>query len=844
MMRTRFLPALALLLIALPALAQRAPQFKSEVQPVLEKNCVPCHNEKQKMAKLDLSSFSGMMAGGASGPVIAPNKPERSLLWRMIENNQMPLDKKMTPAEKQLIRAYIEQGRFPAAADEAELEAKDAAKITAEHRKWWSFRAPVKPAVPAVKNRGQVKTPIDAFVLARLEQKGWALQPEADRTNLIRRAYLDLTGLLPSPADVRAFVEDKSPNAYEKLLDRLLASPRYGEEWGRHWLDIAGYSDSVGDAEDRPRDVAWKYRDYVINAFNKNKPFDRFLLEQLAGDQLVNYEPLTKPKLDQLEAVTATGFLRMTADITDNQTIYEVDKYFDAQQKVMETSLKAVMGLTVNCARCHDHKFDPLLQRDYYKLMAAFQATWDPENWLAGSVGFGPWPSRMVLDIEPAQRDVWIKDVTSGGAKALRREQLVLAAVYQRYRAELKAGKDLNAKVREQIRQEIASDPDLDVDTTLPKDFVSDEELEKRFPELGVQKAELAAKRKQTESKINPNYVMAAWDVSRAPSPTYILQRGNYLAPGVKVEPGLPYVLDDPAHPLRFADPKDHPEWFHTGRRLALAQWFVRPDHPLTARVFANRVWQFHFGEGIVSSVDDFGTQGSPPTHPELLDWLAVSFIEHGWDIKWLTKEIMMSSAYRQASTEQPAQMAADPTNKLLWRKAPLRLEAENIRDAMLQVSGLLSGEMFGRQVPLIRAADGQWLEDSSKPGANRRTLYLSYNRTRPQSFLRSFDCPDMTSDHQTERFRSALPSQSLAMLNNAIVARAATALAAQALEICKDDLDQAVTSVYETVYLRRPDAADLELARKTIGAASDRKTGLRFFVQAMMAANEFLYSF
>jgi hypothetical protein len=312
----------------------------------------------------------------------------------------------------------------------------------------------------------------------------------------------------------------------------------------------------------------------------------------------------------------------------------------------------------------------------------------------------------------------------------------------------------------------------------------------------------------------------------------------------VKVEPGLPYVLDDPAHPLRFADAKDHPEWFHTGRRLALAQWLVRTDNPLTARVFANRVWQFHFGEGIVSSVDDFGTQGARPTHPELLDWLAVSFVEHGWDIKWLTKEIMMSSAYRQASTEQPAQMAADPTDKLLWRKAPLRLEAENIRDAMLQVSGLLSDEMFGRQIPLIRAADGQWLEDGTKPGANRRTIYLSYNRTRPQSFLRSFDCPDMTSDHQTERFHSALPSQSLAMLNNAIVARAATALAAQAIEACKDDLDQAVTSVYEKVYLRKPDGADLELARKTISAAPDRKTGLRFFVQAMMAANEFLYSF
>jgi hypothetical protein len=834
----------AILLVCLPGAAQRAPQFKSEVQPVLEKNCVPCHNETKKMAGLDLSSFSGMMAGGASGPAIAPNKPERSLLWKLIESGQMPLDKKMGAAEKQLIRAYIEQGRFPAAADDAELEARDAAKITAENRAWWSFRPPVKPAVPAIENSAQVKTPIDAFVLARLEPKGWSLQPEADRATLIRRAYLDLTGLLPTPAAVRAFAADRSPDAWERLVDELLASPRYGEEWGRHWLDIAGYSDSVGDAEDRARDAAWKYRDYVIRAFNTNKTFDRFLVEQLAGDQLVNFEPITRPKPDQLDAVTATGFLRMTADITDNQTIYEVDKYFDAQQKVMETSLKAFMGLTINCARCHDHKFDPILQRDYYKLMAVFQATWDPENWLAGSVGFGPWPSRMVLDIDALQRDRWIQEVTSGGAKALRREQLILAATYQRYRAELKAGKQLASEAREQIRKEIASDPDLDVDTTLPKDFVSDEELEKRFPELAEQKAALAAKRRQSDTKIDPRYVMAAWDVSKAPSPTYILQRGNYLAPGPKVEPGLPFVLDDPAHPLRFPDPKQHAEWFHTGRRLTLARWLTRPDNPLTSRVFANRVWQFHFGEGIVPTVDDFGTQGTAPSHPELLDWLAVSFVEHGWDVKWLTKQIMMSSVYRQASTEQPGKMAADPSNRLLWRKAPLRLEAETVRDTMLQVGGLLSDEMFGRQIALVRGPDGQWLEDAAKPGANRRSLYLSYNRTRPQSFLRAFDCPDMTSDHQTERFRSALPAQSLAMLNNSIVARAATAFAARLLEQCNGDVRAAVTRAYEAAYLRQPDRDDLELARRTIEAASDAGTGLRLFVQAMMAANEFLYSF
>jgi hypothetical protein len=534
----------------------------------------------------------------------------------------------------------------------------------------------------------------------------------------------------------------------------------------------------------------------------------------------------------------------MTADITDNQTIYEVDKYFDAQQKTMETSLKAVMGVSIQCARCHDHKFDPILQRDYYKLMAAYQATWDPENWLAGSVGFGPWPSRMVLDIPRAERDTWIKEVTSGGAKALRRDQLVLAAVYQRYRAELKAGKNLTDEVRAEIRKEIASDPDLDVDTTLAKDFVSDEDLEKRFPELAEQKSAIAEKRKKSETKINPNYIMAVWDVSKTPSPTYVLQRGNYLAPGAKVEPGLPFVLDDPQKPFRFPDAKEHPEWHHTGRRLTLAKWLTSSDNPLTARVWVNRMWQFHFGQGIVPSVDDFGRQGSKPTHPELLDWLAVSFVEHGWDVKWLTKQIMMSQVYRQGSDEQAEAMSADPANRLMWRKSPMRLEAESIRDTMLQVSGLLNREMFGKQVPLTRGADGQWIEDLKKASSNRRSVYLSYNRTRPQSFLRAFDCPDMTSDHQTERFRSSLPSQSLAMLNNAIVARAASAFASQLLEESRGDIDLAVARAYEVAYFRRPDADDLALAKKTIASATDVKTGLRLFVQAMLGANEFLYSF
>ena len=822
--------------------AQRAPLFKDEVLPVLEKSCTKCHGAEQKMGGLDLSTFAGVMKGGASGPAIAPGKSARSLLWVMVESNKMPMGGALSAAQKQLLKTYIEQGRFPAAESDSERAAKESAKITPEARQWWSFVKPVKPAVPSVK--GITRTPIDAFVLAKLEEKGWKMQPEADRVTLARRAYLGLTGLPPTPAEANGFLDDKSPDAYEKLIGRLLSSERYGEHWGRHWLDVAGYSDTRGDAGDSEREVSWKYRDYVIQAFNKNKPINRFLLEQIAGDQLVNYKHNAVPAPDQIEPLTATGFLRTTADITDNQTIYEVDKYFDALQKAMETSLSSVLGLSIGCARCHDHKFDPILQRDYFKLTASYQAVWDPENWLAGSLNFGPWPSRMVLHVDAANREAWITDVTSSGAKQLRRRDDLLEATYQRFRSELRAGRELQPGRRVQIRQAIEDDPDLEVDRNAPRDFIADEELEKRFPEFAAWKAEIAtlrANRRKKQSAIDPNYIEAAWDVSKTPSPTYILQRGNYLAPGAEVQPGLPAVLDDPKHPMVFPDPEKHPEWNHTGRRLTLANWLVSPENPLVARVFVNRVWQFHFGEGLVRSVDDFGRQGDKPTHPELLDYLAVTFQEKGWDLNWLTTQIMLSQVYRQSSSEVPEYLTADPSAKLLWRKPPIRLEAETIRDSMLQVSGLLQSKMYGRHEPIKRGPDGQWLEDETKGSANRRSLYLQQSRTRPVAFLHAFDAPTMTADNQTQRFRSALPSQSLALLNSPLLLRTSKAFAGQVLEQSRGDIDQALKMAVTAAYNRPATARELAIGKQAVASGPD---GLRLFLQALFGANDFLYSY
>ena len=829
------------------AYGQRAPLFKDEILPILEKSCNGCHNPKQKMGGLDLTTFAGVMSGGASGPVIAPGKPNHSLMWIMIESGKMPMGGALNKAQKQAIKAYIEQGRFPKNELDAAAEAREAKLITPEARKWWSFQRPVNPPLPAVKNSAQVRTPIDRFILAKLEERGWKMQPEAKRIHLMRRAYLGLTGLPPSPAEAQEFLADQSPDAYEKLVDRLLASPHYGEHWGRHWLDVAGYSDSRGDAGDVDREVSYKYRDYVIRALNNNKPIDRFILEQMAGDQIVNYDAKLPPTDEQREALIATGFLRTTADITDNQTIYEVDKYFDALQKSMETSLNALTGLTVGCAKCHDHKFDPILQKDYYKLTASYQAVFDPENWLAANLSYGPWPGRIIPDIPMDRRQAWIKDVTSNDAKTIRRLDDLLEATYQRFRTAMKAGGDMSPEARAQIRLVIENDPDLEVDRSADKGSISDKDLEENFPELLKWKQELIAKRAARRKKntaIDPNYIEAAWDVSKTPSPTYLLQRGNYLAPGAEVKPGIPAVLDNPEKPFQFPDPAAHPDWNHTGRRLTLAKWMVAPENPLTARVFVNRVWQFHFGEGIVRSVDDFGKQGDKPTHPELLDYLAVQFQERGWDLKWLTKQIMISQVYRQDSAEQREPLAADPSARLLWRKPPLRIEAEAVRDSMLKVSGLLSPKMGGRQEPIKRGPDGQWLEDESKGDANRRSIYISQHRTRPVAFLHAFDQPNMTADNQAQRFRSALPIQSLALLNSPLIMRTTKAFASQLLEQAKGDGEDALNRAFVAAYSRPATPRELALGKEALAVSKDPAEGLRLFVQAMFGANDFLYMY
>lgn len=810
------------LLVCVPlltaALCQAAvPTFQHDVLPLVQKRCIACHGAGLPvMAGLDLRTLAGVMAGSANGAVVLPGNPEASKLLTMVREGKMPMGGSPLPDEEiALLREWIAKGQFPSV--QQALTEKRSERINDKARQWWSFRKPVKPPVPSVRHASKIRTAIDAFIEQKLAEKKWTLGPAANARTLVRRAYFDLLGLPPTPQQVSEFLADSRPDAYARLIDGLLASPHYGERWARHWLDVAGYSDSIGNSTDEVRTLAWRYRDWVIRALNEDKPYNEFLLEQFAGDQLVNYDPEAKPKPADIEKLTATGFLRVEPDYGDQQGIYQVDKYYDALQATTETSLKAVIGLQLACARCHDHKFDPILQEDYFKLTAAFQPSLDPEKWIpATSFSYGTWPARHMLNVEPEQREAWIAAIKNE-YQQVRRMRGSVNAAYARYR---KQGSG-------------AGNPDD------AADGANDTELERFHPELAKQAAALR-EHEDAYEKLDAQRIWGLWDVSKNPSPTRILIRGNYLAPGDPVEPGIPAVLDNPQKPLRFPEPQ--PEWRHTGRRLALAQWLTAPDHPLTARVIVNRVWQYHFGEGIVRTPDDFGSQGVPPTHPELLDWLAVSFVEHGWSLKWLHKEIMQTAAYRQSSAEDAAKLAVDPANTLLWRKSPMRLEAEEIRDAILAVSGQLDPAMYGPPTQVKKGPDGQFLVDEK--GAYRRSVYVLTRKSTPQSFLLAFDQPTMDAGNMPVRFRSALPVQALAMMNNSLVIQSSKVFAERLEKETGAGFDERVRRAYELAYSRAPRPEELRVIHAALEGKDKEPSRWRVFCQALFGASEFLYSY
>jgi hypothetical protein len=731
---------------------------------------------------------------------------------------------------------------------------------------FWSLRPPVRPDVPRVRSAERVRNPIDAFIVAALEKNALSLSPEAERLTLIRRATFDLTGLPPAPQDITAFMADPAPDAYERLVDRLLASPHYGERWGRHWLDLAGYADSEGILDaDAVRTSAWRYRDYVIDAINKDKPYDRFLKEQLAGDELVDYwkayENSQELSPEVLEAVIATGYLRCASDASQpgfaklkNAPGY----YYQTLDDTVKIVASSIMALTMECARCHAHKYDPIPQADYYRLQAIFMSTYRPDQWVPQAERRLFEVTKHGLRLAAAQSDARI-DEWRKKADALQEE-------FAGYLYTGRLGK-LPQTIRDDVRRALATDPAKrnEIQKYLADKFEKElrpdrQTLDRLLPEQfltyksRLKEIEDAVKAEKAKRGIGAE-IRAAYDVP-GEAKTYVLHRGEYGEPGPEVQPGVPAAIAT-AKPFQWTRPVKGAH--SSGRRLALAEWLTRPDHPLTARVLVNRLWLQHFGEGIVATVDNFGQKGARPTQPELLDWLATEFVRRGWSFKAMHRLIMTSSTYRQTSQFDPtlhgSARQVDPDNRLLWRQRLHRLEAEALRDTILTAAGKLNRRMFGPPVSVQRQPEGEVTEAVDRTG-QRRSVYLQVRRSQPLTLLQAFDQPVMETNC-TRRASSTVPSQALTLSNGDFVIQQAQAMATRVLEEAPDD---PCGYAFQVALGRSPTAKERDAASVFLQSQSSRQANtagqgardtqraeasrraMADLCQMLMSCNEFIF--
>ncbi|MGE5192620.1 MAG: DUF1553 domain-containing protein, partial [Deltaproteobacteria bacterium] len=769
-----------------------APQFERDIHPLVKTYCWKCHGGEGLAGGLDFRSLPLILKGGKNGKVLEPGSAEKSRLYQKLAAKEMPPGNALKPTEAHLatIKAWIDAGA-PARYTGGPLSEDEAPQPSDEDRQWRAFRKPLRPPVPAVSHTDRVRSPIDAFLLARLEARGLTFAPEADRPALVRRAYLDVVGLPPTPAEVDAFLTDTAGDAWERLIDRLLDSPHYGERWGRHWLDAAGYVDTNGADNDATiinlREGAWKYRDYVVRAFNSDKPYDRFLLEQIAGDELVDWRTAAAFTPEIQDLLTATGFLRPAADDTSAPELNTADIRHRVLYDTLQTFSTNVLGLTMHCAQCHSHKFDPIAQADYYRLLAIFAPAYNVQNWKHTT-------ERVLPDVSSAEKE-HIDRKNAEVDKQIAELNRQLGEIREPVRRKLFEAKlaTLPEPIRHDTRTavETPADKRTEVHKYLAEKLggmltVKPEEI---TAALDVAAKGAVAQREQQIGELNGTRrsygkIQALWDVGPPPE-TYLYRRGGYETPGARVAPGFPAIL---TAALPGAPSPAEPGAATSGYRSALARWLTQPDHPLTARVIVNRVWQQYFGRGIVGTPDNFGRSGAAPTHPELLDWLAIEFVRGGWKFKAFHRLILTSSAYRQSSRiadrrpasasspENPAERdptRIDPENLLLWRMPLRRLESEIIRDSVLAVSGTLDQTMGGPPIPIKPRPDGMVVVETQNPSPGtspfRRSLYLVSRRNYQPTELSVFDQP-LVATNCTRRTSTAVALQSLTMLNGEFV--------------------------------------------------------------------------
>ena len=711
--------------------------FESAIRPLLIAHCIECHGPDRQESGLRLDSRPGWIKGGDRGPAIVPGDPENSILLLAVKhadpNLQMP-EEKLSDADIAAIEKWIREG----AVDPRETAEASSKHVVSDPRTFWSFQPVRDLDPPAVSQPDWVRTPVDAFILAQLDTNGLKPSPRADARTLVRRAYFDLIGLPPTPEQVAAFEREPTQDAWARLIDQLLASPQYGERWGRHWLDVARYADSGGFETDVYYRNAWRYRDYVVKSFNDDKPYDVFVQEQIAGDELWpdditlngNYT-IAPEKVRHLEAWTGTGLYTLGPQVHESNMDGKKIRY-ETYSDWVDTTGAAFMGLTFSCARCHDHKFDPITQQDYYALQAIFSASREIEYPIIDAMGITDFKQHYprILAVEESRRALQMFDARMAG-KALSAEE-------QTERQNL-----LNA-----IANNVLALPE---NTALGVPLVGLMETP-TVSVLGHERPELIA-------------------------PVYLLNRGELSRPRDAVAPGLPEAL-------KRASGWQESMPGHLKNRAALAQWLTSPKHPLTARVMVNRIWHGHFGRGLVGSLNDFGQMGERPTHPELLDWLAGQFMKSGWSIKQMHRTMMLSSTYQMHSVATSEENASiDPQNRHFWKMNRRRLEAEVLWDSIHSVAGTLNLKMGGRPVvpPLEpeAGAPGYWIVSADPAEHTRRGLYILQRRNYRFPMFDVFDLP-VNAVSAPARDVTTVAPQALWMMNNPTAVRQSQAFAAR----------------------------------------------------------------
>jgi hypothetical protein len=806
-----------------PVFSEDAIEFyRSRIKPILEDNCAGCHIDDPGYFEggLGITGRASLLRGGHSGPAIDLNSPDKSLLLLAVQHEvlKMPPDEQLPKEQIEDIKRWIEMGIPWDPADDVDHgPAEKHSMVDEKAKSWWSFQPVARPGIPTVIQVAWCQNEVDRFVLSKLEEAELTPAKPADRRTLIRRATYDLLGLPPTPQEIADFENDPSPDAYPKLIDRLLASPHYGEKWGRHWLDLVRYAESNSFERDGTKPFVWRYRDYVLRAFNDDKPYDQFLREQLAGDEL---DEVT------IDSMIATGYYRLGQ--WDDEPADPLQAQFDELDDIVSTTSQSMLGLTINCARCHDHKIDPISQHDYYSMLAFFgnvrrYGVRSPESVTEASVTEMRAP--MDRQLPAAELEQLNEKITNVQSQILEIEELAKQGFEPVEHEEFQYVMHKMRLVQKQIGKTIKEE-----------DFARYRRLNRQLERL------------QSERDGGSVQILSVKEHGAEPPTIKIKVRGNPHIDGVEVEPDIPEVFG--LGQISFQAKTNS-----SGARRALADWVGSPSNPLTSRVMVNRIWQYHFGEGIVGSSSDFGYQGTPPTHPELLDWLASEFVASNWSIKAMHRKLMLSAAYQMSGDYNADAYQTDPTNQLLWRFKLRRLTAEELRDSILLAANQLNhGQMYGpsvfpkmpKEVLQGQSMPGDNWQDSPPEQANRRSVYVHVKRSMQLPILATHDTAD-TDTACPVRFVTTQPTQSLTMLNSEFTSQAANDMAESISQQAPNQRKQQIELAFERVTQRRPTELETQHLSALVNdwMTQDRLTENQAMQQLcllLLNLNEFVY--